>query len=693
MTAQPRYHVLLIGIDAYGGGGTLSGCVNDVDAIQRLLVERVGVSRDSIVRLAAPLPGASHDTSVPAALPTLGNIQSALEWLGTDAVGRGDRVLIYYSGHGTQTIVRDGNDRRFAREAVVPYAGENASEYRLLFDWELNAMVARIAERTPRVTIVLDCCHSAGVTRGGDHRPGARDRFRPMPEIARWTAGHPLPTDPLRGVVAGLSGLQRCQVIAACRDHQRARESVGRDGMTHGELTRALVTCLAAVPREDLADLRWGRVWRAVEAAVSKANPDQNPCLSGNFGRRIFGFQPDEDADAGFSVVRAARGYRIDVGTLAGVTEKAVIAVYPAEPAQFPALGSAADLAARAGNLQVTAAERATCDAIAITPFKFPEAARGRLVQAGRAARLRVALEPWDEKLAAALRRSELIEVVEGEQTGGDPLDLTLLGQAGGGWALTDDVHGSGDGDQPVLAVIPPAGLAAARAVVEHYHAYVTPLRMARACPDLPNLLQLSVLDCRGARLGPDTAQAPNLPQVEPGTRAPYDVTVGDPFCYDVINDSDVRLNVTLFNCAASGKVVWLGEKPIPRASIDPVTGKAVRRSRHVFWRGDALGTPFLGSLPDDRVLGLDRIVAIATTREGVSLRHLERRQSFADLITQQRDDRRHRGGDDDRSAAQPPPVERWTAAMTTISIRRRPGEIRPGPSSGSSGPRRRPFT
>ena len=36
-------HALLIGIDAYDGGGHLQGCVNDVDAIQGVLLDRLGV--------------------------------------------------------------------------------------------------------------------------------------------------------------------------------------------------------------------------------------------------------------------------------------------------------------------------------------------------------------------------------------------------------------------------------------------------------------------------------------------------------------------------------------------------------------------------------------------------------------------------------------------------------------------------
>ena len=53
-----RHHVLLIGIDAYDGGGMLTGCVNDIDAVQRLLLDRVGVPPAHIRRLAAPRTGA-----------------------------------------------------------------------------------------------------------------------------------------------------------------------------------------------------------------------------------------------------------------------------------------------------------------------------------------------------------------------------------------------------------------------------------------------------------------------------------------------------------------------------------------------------------------------------------------------------------------------------------------------------------
>ena len=274
------------------------------------------------------------------------------------------------------------------------------------------------------------------------------------------------------------------------------------------------------MPGTELQNLRWGRIWRGVEAAVREANPRQSPWLSGRFGRRVFGFGPDDDTDPGYAVVQVPAGYRVDAGSLAGVTVDAEIGVYAADPPAFPPLDSGEDLAARKGTIRVVRAERASSEAVAVAPFVLPEAPRGRLVRSGRDARLRVALAPDDAGLAAQLAASPLIELVEPEQA-----ELTLARRADGGWALVDDVHGTGQtADEPVLAVIPADRLDTARAAVEHYHAYSAPLRMARACRDLPSLLRLWLLDCGDAALAAEAAQDPDLPQVQPGAHAPYEI-------------------------------------------------------------------------------------------------------------------------------------------------------------------------
>ena len=646
----PRYHALLIGIDAYDGGGMLTGCVNDIDVVQRLLIDRVGVPPAHIRRLAAPRFDTPHETDVPEELPLLDTMRAALQQLGTDEVRPEDRVFIYYSGHGTQTIVSDAGGRRFAREALLPKDKKRGTENRLLFDWELNALIARIAARTPAVTVVLDCCNSAGATRGlEDAEATVLDRFWPTPELALTARTEP-PDGSVRGIASALGSLQQCQVVAACRDDQRARESSTEGGLPNGELTRALLASLSDVPDAELQDLRWGRIWRGVEAAVRDANPRQSPWLFGRFGRRVFGFGPDDDTDPGYAVVQIPAGYRVGAGSLAGVTVDAEIGVYAADPPVFPPLGSEEDLAARKGTLRVVKADPATSEAVAAARFVLPPAPRGRLVHSGSDAKLRVALAPDDAEVAAQLAGSPLIELV-----GLDRAELTLSLRHDGDWALVDDVHGTGAiADEPVLAVIPADRLEMAREVVEHYQAYSAPVRMARACRDLPGLLRLWLLDCGDANLTPDAAQDPDLPQVQPGPHAPYEITVGDRVCFVVENAAEVALSVALFDCAASGRVLLLGEKVVPR------------HARHVFWFDGTLGTPFTADLPPGRMVGVDRIAAIATTRPDVSLRYLERSKSFDEILAPRTRGLRDFGGGD---GADEPPAESWTSALTAVRV------------------------
>ena len=63
MAAAPKFHVLLVGIDSYKSR-PLHGCVNDIDAVQRLLIESAGIEGELITRLASPHLGDKHETKV-----------------------------------------------------------------------------------------------------------------------------------------------------------------------------------------------------------------------------------------------------------------------------------------------------------------------------------------------------------------------------------------------------------------------------------------------------------------------------------------------------------------------------------------------------------------------------------------------------------------------------------------------------
>jgi uncharacterized caspase-like protein len=117
-TAESTFHALLIGVDAYTVK-PLHGCVNDIDAIQRILVDQAGIPPERITRLTSPHPDIPHETTVPSAPATLANIRAAFDALGSERVAPGDQVFIYYAGHGGRQQVT-AEMPTMHRESLLP---------------------------------------------------------------------------------------------------------------------------------------------------------------------------------------------------------------------------------------------------------------------------------------------------------------------------------------------------------------------------------------------------------------------------------------------------------------------------------------------------------------------------------------------------------------------------------------------
>jgi caspase domain-containing protein len=643
--ATPTYHVLLIGIDAYPSK-PLDGCVHDIDAVQRVLLgDRVGLSRDRIQRLASPRPGAVHDTAVPSQPATLANLRARLAALGSDAVSPGDRVFIYYAGHGSRAAVITATGHAVHREALVPVdAYRERADPGLLFDFELTALLAAITTRTRNVTIILDCCHCAGATRHGAEATAQRARFHALSGDPDWRAALP---DPERAEIGGHTlsrGLGGCHVIAACLAHERAHEEL-RDGVTHGLLTRALIHALHGAAG-DLHAVSWRQIWQAMRAEVEDRSPRQHLWMAGNPARGVLA-GPPLDGDPGLSVTRTDATYRVAAGTLAGVTPGAVIAIYGDRPSHFPRLDSHADHRARAGGLlRVTGADRAAATAEAQgAAFELPPGARGRLVALGAAERLRCALVPDHDALAAQLGASPLLELVEPSRA------QVQLTRAGDHWVLTDDVHGALAGEPPLFAVAPEA-LGRVRLLLEHYHAYALPLRMAACATDLPGGLELGVLACPDRAIPWAEAQTADWPELATRSSATYELRAGARICLQVRNTSTERLRVTVVCSASSGKVLLLGDQVIDA------------RTAYVFWNQGQRGAPFTMTLPPAKRRGVDRLVAIGRTAMAKDLGYLRTDQTF-DRIA-------HAAGsandvEDSAPHKVAPPPEQWTAAQVIL--------------------------
>lgn len=98
----------------------------------------------------------------------------------------GDRVLIYFSGHGTQVPDTSGDEVDDALDEAFPMYDTVAAQSETYFlDDQIRQYLNRLKGR--RVTVIFDTCHSGTATRGGifetdqQTQSNVRARFSPFP--------------------------------------------------------------------------------------------------------------------------------------------------------------------------------------------------------------------------------------------------------------------------------------------------------------------------------------------------------------------------------------------------------------------------------------------------------------------------------------------------------------------------------
>jgi hypothetical protein len=155
------------------------------------------------------------------------------------------------------------------------------------------------------------------------------------------------------------------------------------------------------------------------------------------------------------------------------------------------------------------------------------------------------------------------------------------------------------------------------------------------------------VLACSKDRLSQADAQVCDLPELPRDRALGYSLKIGDTFCVHVRNASLRRLRVTLVNCAASGKVEFLGDQV-----IDP-------RSFYRFWLDNVPGSPFEASEVEGSRRYIDRLVVIGTTRLDKDLKYLGNHVRFSEILSHARE----------MAASVPPPVEEWTATEVLVRV------------------------
>lgn len=157
---------LLVGVNDYKDPtiNDLRGTGLDVENVRRLLVEDLAFPQNSIKVL----------TDADA---TRAGVFDAIEnWLiaGTQP---GDRIFLYFSGHGAQVEIPDGNGGVRLTSGLVPHDADStvaeatAGAGGYILGAQLGEVIRRMTGR--EVTVVVDACHSGSLTRsaGGGTAP------------------------------------------------------------------------------------------------------------------------------------------------------------------------------------------------------------------------------------------------------------------------------------------------------------------------------------------------------------------------------------------------------------------------------------------------------------------------------------------------------------------------------------------
>jgi hypothetical protein len=220
---------LLVGINDYAPGGAggpdLRGCVNDVRDMANTL---------NVLGIVPATPATMQILTDTRA--TRAAILQRFRWLTTGAK-RGDSLVFFYSGHGSQIVDVSGDEPDGRDETICPHDFASAG---MIKDDDFRSMLAALPTGV-NLDIILDSCHSGTAT---------RDFFDPLNGLDEPTLAHryvepPIdwgffldanPSLPLRTVLkpgGEASGRRDAVVVpglnhvvwAGCRDNQTSAEA------------------------------------------------------------------------------------------------------------------------------------------------------------------------------------------------------------------------------------------------------------------------------------------------------------------------------------------------------------------------------------------------------------------------------------------------------------------------------------
>jgi hypothetical protein len=319
--AKPTKLALLVGIDEYKYISNLRGAVNDVRNMKALLVESFGFPDDEEHIRVLTNDGATREAI----------IKSIEEHLIAKA-SKDSIVVFHYSGHGSQLKdANDGDETDGWDETLVAHDSGHQDPHpnRDITDDELNALLGKLTDKTPNVTLILDSCHSGTAVRGSGLARTAAPDMRPPPKRERtFTSG-------TRGARQSENSLRledsRYALISGSAAEELSYELLV-DGQPYGAMTWHLTDQIRRVG----AQATYRDIMDVVKAQVSAKYPVQHPQLEGP-GEDQFVFN-DKSLVPAPSVLASPAGGKwvtLAAGQVHGVTKGSIYEVYPAGTKSF----------------------------------------------------------------------------------------------------------------------------------------------------------------------------------------------------------------------------------------------------------------------------------------------------------------------------------------------------------------------
>jgi hypothetical protein len=234
-----------------------------------------------------------------------------------------DAAVVYYSGHGGRALSQPVPGVPEYLQFLVPSDFDLPDgTFRGIFAFELSALLARLTAAGRNVTVILDCCHAAMMSRDAETL-----RPRALPRL--WTDGVAERLALAGPQLASLGAESNPYAVrlVATEVNRSAYEAPKPDGTFGGIMTGSLIQALQEAG-SDAINVNWIALGARVRELVIRRVPEQRPEVEGPARRLLF--QLEETGDAGGIVFFRDRGQpALRASRLLGAVEGAEYGLMP----------------------------------------------------------------------------------------------------------------------------------------------------------------------------------------------------------------------------------------------------------------------------------------------------------------------------------------------------------------------------